>query len=193
MTGVKQAPAGRGKRTRVSVAERRAEETVAAGGLEQVYLLHRPQLLRFLRARGGGDSAEDLLQELWLRASTSASGPITDPLSYLYRAANNLMLDRRREAIRRARREEEFAAPDVAAEAPSGERALIAREQLEAVSQALGALGDRTATIFRRYRLDGRSQRDIAAEEGISLSAVEKHLQRAYRTLIDLRRRFDAG
>ena len=177
----------------MNVAERAIEQAGATGGLEQVYLMHRPQLLRFLRARGGGDAAEDLLQELWLRASAGASGPIMDPLPYLYRAANNLMLDRRREAMRRARREEEYAGPDVPAEAPTGERALIAREQLEAVSQALGALGERTATVFRRYRLDGRSQREIAEEEGISLSAVEKHLQKAYRVLIELRRRFDAG
>ncbi|HEY0324811.1 MAG TPA: RNA polymerase subunit sigma-70, partial [Allosphingosinicella sp.] len=36
---------------------------MAGGGLEAVFLTHRAALLRFLRARGAGDAAEDLLQE----------------------------------------------------------------------------------------------------------------------------------
>ena len=75
---------------------------------------------------------------------------------------------------------------------PSGERMLIAREQLVATEAALKALGERTELVFRRYRVEGASQRQIADELGISLSAVEKHLQKAYRALVELRRRFDA-
>ena len=79
------------------------------------------------------------------------------------------------------------------ADTPSGERVLIAREQLAAAEAELKALGERTDFVFRRYRIEGASQRAIADELGISLSAVEKHLQKAYRALLDLRRRFDAG
>ena len=70
---------------------------------------------------------------------------------------------------------------------------LIAREQLAEAEAALRDLGERTDLVFRRFRIEGVSQRDIADELGISLSAVEKHLQKAYRALIELRRRFDAG
>ncbi|WP_138921377.1 sigma factor-like helix-turn-helix DNA-binding protein, partial [Novosphingobium pentaromativorans] len=52
-------------------------------------------------------------------------------------------------------------------------------------------LPDRTAWIFRQYRIEGQSQRDIAHELGISLSAVEKHLQRAYKAVLSLRSRLD--
>ena len=166
-------------------------------GLERVYLESRQALLRFLRARGAGDAAEDLLQELWIKAAAGAAGPIRDPLPYLYRTANNLMLDRRRAEIRQARREVEYAGPEDASgsvsSAPDEERALIAREELRTAQEALSALGERTEAVFRRFRLDGASQKQIAAEEGISLSAVEKHLQKAYRALIRLRSRFDAG
>jgi len=163
------------------------------GGLEAVFLEHRPALLRFLRARGAGDAAEDLLQELWIKAAAGAAGPIAEPLAYLYRVANNLMLDRRRSEMRGARRDTEWSetAPPVSG-GESSEDALAARQWLKAVDETLAALGDRTDAIFRRYRLDGASQRDIAAEQGISLSAVEKHLQKAYRALGDLRRRLDA-
>jgi RNA polymerase sigma-70 factor (ECF subfamily) len=168
----------------------------SGGGLEAVFLAHRASLLRFLRARGAGDAAEDLLQDLWIRASTGASAPIAEPLAYLYRAANNLMLDRRRSELRGARRDLDWSDATTTeggvAEAPTGERVLIAREELAAVEARLAALGDRTAAVFRRFRIDGVNQRQIAEEEGISLSAVEKHLQKAYRALIELKRGRDA-
>jgi RNA polymerase sigma factor (sigma-70 family) len=162
------------------------------GGLEAVFLENRMTLLRFLRARGAGDAAEDCLQEMWIKASAGASGPIAEPLAYLYRAANNVMLDRRRAEMRATRRDTAWseAADDNAP--PESEARLIARERLAAVEAALAELGARTNTIFRRYRLDGVSQRDIAAEFGISLSAVEKHLQKAYRALAELKERLDA-
>ena len=67
-------------------------------GLKSVYLAHRHDLVRFLRARGAGDAADDLVQELWLKLSQASVGPIADPLGYLYRAASNLMISRHRSA-----------------------------------------------------------------------------------------------
>jgi RNA polymerase sigma factor (sigma-70 family) len=166
-------------------------------GLEAMLMENRAALLRFLRARGAGEGAEDLLQEMWIKASATASGPIADPLAYLYRAANNLLLDRRRAELRGQKRDHDWHAVSDGelgiSETPSGERALIAREQLAEAEAALRELGERTDHVFRRFRIEGVSQRDIADELGISLSAVEKHLQKAYRALIELRRRFDAG
>lgn len=156
-------------------------------GLEAVMLAHRAALLRFLRARTGGD-ADDLLQELWLKLQTAApTGPIAEPLAYLYRAADNLAHDRRRAGRRRERRETDWAGlpPGLppAAPAPSAERVLMARDELARMEAALASMGERTATILRRFRLEGQSQKAIAGQLGISLSAVEKHLQRAYRGL----------
>lgn len=165
---------------------------MSGSGLEAVFAANRPVLLRFLRARGAGDGAEDLVQEVWIKAATSATGPIADPLAYLFRIANNLLLDRRRSELRTARRDHSWSEeggiePDVPAE-----RVLIGREELAEVDAVLRALGERTDRVFRHYRVEGVSQRDIAAREGISLSAVEKHLQKAYRALVEYRRRADA-
>src|SRR5690606_27770423 len=71
-------------------------------GMEAVLLAHRAQLMRFLESHGAGDAAEDLFQELWIRVTQRPSGPVGNPLAYLYRAANNLMVDRYR-AERQAR------------------------------------------------------------------------------------------
>lgn len=164
-------------------------------GLEAVLLANRDRLLRFLRSRGAGEDAEDLLQELWIKLGHAPGGPVADPVSYLFRAANNLMLDRRRSALRASVRDHGWSvlSSDEDAQLPGGERVLIARERLARTEAALDALGERTAQIFRQFRLEGVSQRQIAAELGLSLSAVEKHLQKAYRALVDLKEDDDAG
>jgi RNA polymerase sigma-70 factor (ECF subfamily) len=171
---------------------------VESGGLQAVLLAQRPALLRYLRARRVAfDEAEDLLQDLYVKLAAQPPGPVAEPRAYLYRMAENLLLDRRRAAGRRARREEAWigahVSPGEAEAGPDAEAVLIARERLALVAKALAALPERTAFVFRRFRLEGAAQRDIAAELGISLSAVEKHLQKAYRALVDVQTRLDAG
>jgi RNA polymerase sigma factor (sigma-70 family) len=171
-----------------------------SGGLLRAALLeHRAALLRYFVARRvPPDEAEDILQDLVVKLESHASGPVAEPRAYLYRMAENLLFDRARSEGRRRGREKAWVAAQAGAtleadDRPSPEQALIARERLALVSAALAALPERTLFAFRRYRIDGMPQRQIAGELGISLSAVEKHLQKAYRALIDLRRRFDAG
>lgn len=164
-------------------------------GMDAVLLAHRAQLLRFLEAHGAGDAAEDLFQELWMRVTQRPSGPVGNPLAYLYRAANNLMVDRYR-AERQARQrdhawtEARGASEDMAPE-PSAEETLISREELQRLDGALAALGQRASLCFRRFRLDGVPQRQIADELGVSLSTVESDLRRAYAALVVVRRQSD--
>lgn len=164
-----------------------------AGGLQQVMLRERARLLRFLAARGAGDEAEDVLHDLWQRIATMPSQPVSDAVAYLFRAAENVMRDRRRSSLTRARRQQDWHDVSAAdAEEPLGTRGLIAREQLREVEASLARLGPRVDLVFRRYRLEGTGQATIARELGISLSSVEKDLQKAYAALAQLRARFDA-
>lgn len=172
-----------------------AEEGSSAG-LEQVFLTHRDRLLRFLVARGAGDAAEDLLHEVWLKITARRTGPIASPVSYLFRTADTLMIDRFRSERQAGLRERAWsevndgATPGVS-DAPSAERHLIGREQARIVSEALHTLGPRPAAIFRRHRIDGLSQRQVAEEFGVSLSTVESDLRRAYAALVALKERID--
>lgn len=169
-------------------------------GLQSVFMANRLALARYLRARLRGDTvAEDLLQDLWLKLSSLETGPVAEPLAYLFRMAENLLLDRRRSAIRRTNRETEWIRGQIDGTIdhaidgqPSPERILLARDHLRRVTAALDALPERTAFAFRAVRIDGVLQRDVAATMGISLSAVEKHLQRAYRAIVDVQQRLDA-
>lgn len=159
--------------------------------MKAAFLENRAALFRYLCARKiPADEAEDILQDLFVKLEGLKPGPVAEPRAYLYRMAENLLCDRRRTAGWRTSREEAWVASQlgVAREAdsrPSAERELIAREELRLISKALAALPDRTLQIFRLYRLDGLRQREIAAELGISVSSVEKHLRRAYVVVVE--------
>lgn len=167
--------------------------------LKALFMESRPALLRFLHLRGASaDEAEDLLQDLYLKLDGRQFGSIAEPRAYLYRMADNLFLDRRRASARRIKREEQWPAalsshhgPD-ADPAVAADEALIASQQLLLVKAALARLPERTVEIFRRFRIEGERQRHIATELGISISAVEKHLQRAYGVVLAIRTSIDA-
>ena len=168
------------------------DRTDAAQGIEGVLLANRDRIVRFLEVRGAGDSAEDLFQDLWMRLTDRRMGPIADALPYIMRAANNLMLDRYRSARQRDLRDKAWGEAS-ATHSPSSESALISREQLTLVENAIAATGERPAQVFRRFRVDGVHQRDIAGEMGVSLSTVEADLRKVYAKLAEIRRQFDAG
>jgi len=168
-----------------------SDRTDAVQGIEGVLLANRDRIVRFLEVRGAGDAAEDLFQDLWMRLTERGTGPIAEPLAYAMRAANNLMLDRYRSARQGALRDAAWS--DVSAgETPSAEQTLISREQLELVQRTIAATGERPSRIFRRFRMDGVQQRDIATEMGVSLSTVEADLRKVYAAIAKVRRQFDA-
>lgn len=165
-------------------------------GLHEIFEQHREPLLRYLRAHGARDDAEDLLQELWLKLSSVPSGPIASPRNYLFRAATNLMIDRRRSEAQARRRDHEWSGladrlPGAAANDPNPDRLIDGRRRLALVEEELAKLPTRALSIFREHRVEGRSQREIAAAMGLSQSTIESDLRLVYRLLDDLRRRFD--
>lgn len=165
-------------------------------GVQQIFDEHREALLRYLRAHGAGDAAEDLLQELWVKFVAAPGGPVASPRNYLFRAATNLMIDRRRSEMQAQRREVEWSGladrlPNSADNDPGPERELDARKRLELVQAELAKLPLRALSIFRQHRIDGRTQREIAAGMGLSASTIESDLRTVYRLLDELRRKLD--
>ena len=165
-------------------------------GLQAVFLANRQVLLRFLIARGAGEDAEDILQEVWIRIAGKPPGPVAAPMSYLYRTANTVMIDRYRSAKQAAQREKDWVEagsgpiPDVS-DSPSVERVIAGRQSARKVEEALAGLPGRATAIFRRSRVDGIAQRAIAEEFGVSISTVESDLRRVFRALAELKERFD--
>jgi RNA polymerase sigma-70 factor (ECF subfamily) len=171
-------------------------EDIVQDDLATTFFGQRPRLITFLRNIGAKDDAEDILQEAWIKIAALGDFVPDEPHAYLFRMLHNLVLDRRRGSTRSARRDSQWAEvtsaafPDVSDE-PGGERRLIAAQELNAVLRTLDALGEPTASIIRRHRIEGATQRVIAREFSMGLSTVEKHLRKAYRALLLFRSAHD--
>ena len=155
--------------------------------LATAYLERREDMRRFFQARlGGRGDVEDLVQELYLKVQAVTEESIENPPAYLYRLASNLMLDRLRRAKRAGARDGEWrrthhttvGALDVAEE-PDAESAVIARQRLEKISEALKTLSPVTQKVFRLHKFEGLTHVETAERMGISRSAVEKHVSLA--------------
>ncbi len=165
-------------------------------GLQQIFEDNREPLLRYLRAHGAADAAEDLLQELWLKLTAVPDGPIANPRSYLFRAATNLMIDRRRSEAQSQRRAQEWSGladrlADSAANDPGPERDIDGRRTLALVEAELRKLPPRALAVFRQHRIEGRTQREIAASMALSSSTIESDLRLVYRLLEELKGKLD--
>lgn len=177
-----------GIETRRSAVE---DENEGAGGLTAVLTANRPQLIRFFTSRTGSPAeAEDVVQEIWLHVARAGTGPVVNPLAYLHRVGMNIVLDRVRERQRRARREQGWS--DVSVEqcggeatddSPSPHDIVDGRQRARRLATAIEALPPGAGRVFRRHKLDGLSHSEVAAELGISRSAVEKHIAVALRHL----------
>jgi RNA polymerase sigma-70 factor (ECF subfamily) len=180
-----------------NMSRERDESSTGEAGLSQLLLTMRPELLRFMLVRQCAPAeVEDLFQDLYVKLTRTRSGPVSNPRAYLYQMANNLLHDHRRGHERQRARDDHWVrnqiGPDLERDAgPSPEESAIARDELARVNRVIATMPDRTALILKLYRLDGQSQKAIADSLGLSLSAVEKHLQRAYRKLLILREELD--
>jgi RNA polymerase sigma-70 factor (ECF subfamily) len=153
-----------------------------AGALEE----WRADIRRFLIARTGNEAdADDVLSELWIKLKTIQPGPVANPKGYLFRTANNLVLDRLREARRRERRESHWTAEqhedysplsEVADPAPDAEQRLAANDEMQRLADAVAQLPAGARRVVRMHKLEGLSHAEVAERLGITKSAVEKHM-----------------
>ncbi|WP_051504160.1 RNA polymerase sigma factor [Sphingomonas jaspsi] len=175
----------------------KADFVNSPGGLLTVLEANRARLVRYFAAHGAGEEAEDLIQELAIRLE-AANRPVASPLSYIYRTATNLMIDWRRARQQSLKRDAAWAdANDRFAEAVDHQvrpdQAIDARQRVDDLAAELANLGERARRILIGHRVEGKSQRELAAELGVSISTVESDLRQAYRLLSDLRVRWNKG
>lgn len=134
-----------------------------------------------------GAEVEDLVQEVFARiVGRNSERPVENLASYVYQTAASVLADRaRRRSVRRASAHVAFDAERDGGLDIDPERILCGRQDLDAAIAALLSLPERTRTIFILHRIEGLRSRDVAAQLGISVSAVEKHMMRAIRHLSD--------
>lgn len=146
--------------------------------LKSAYLLHSPELARYVRRRVGDRSAaSDVVHDTFVRMAEQPLTKVQDVRSYLYTIARNLLLDQKKQDVRRRTvAMPHKALSDIAEDAPSPEDAVDARLQLANLQRLVGELPLKTQQIFVLNRIDGLTYAEVARYLGISESSVQKHL-----------------
>lgn len=144
----------------------------------------QPDLLHFMRRHVRDmETAADLTQEALLRMLVYREAPdIACHASLMYRIAWNLLQEHWR--MQRRRHASSHVSLDVMepplADAVSVEDIVDARRALHRLSsEALDALPPKCRKAFALHRAEGMTYPEIAAEMGVSVKMVEKHISRA--------------
>ncbi|TCM16481.1 RNA polymerase sigma-70 factor (ECF subfamily) [Novosphingobium sp. PhB165] len=163
---------------------------LAAAELETISALDkrfRQSLLRhFGRRFSETCELEDMVQEVFVRLIRRGGVASLENLqAYVFETASSVLNDRlRRMRTRHETAHEPFDADLHANVDFSPEDVLLGKERLARATAALLELPERTRVIFVLRRLEGMRFQDIASRLGISVSAVEKHMQRAIAHMI---------
>jgi len=153
-------------------------QTVYHEQLSALFQEHHERLVRYINGRLQTRSeAEEIAQDAYIRLlERGPEPPIDDLMKLLYVTARNLTTDRLRQ---RSRRNEEALAIWDKDSSINPEQILSAREQLWRLQSLLTALPPKCRNAFLRYKIQGHSYAEIAAEMQLTESMVRKYVLRA--------------
>jgi len=147
--------------------------------LHAMFREHEQELRAFLtRKVHCPELAADLTQEIFVRlAAQPATTRLENTRSYLFRMANNLVIDHYREIERR----QTYATPHenlvhIPETKPGLEHEMMARQDLRQLVGIIQELPDRTREIFILNRVEGLTYLEVAERLELSESSVQKHL-----------------
>jgi RNA polymerase sigma factor (sigma-70 family) len=163
--------------------------------LAQAVETYYEELLRFIQRRTGSLAiAEDVVQETWIRATTSGAVMPDNPRAYLYRMAGNLAIDHMRRNARSAAwidgTSDDGAVERVESPQPAPDDVVAARQEWGVLTDAVKDLPEKCRQVFLLYRGRDMTMRQIAQALGISEKTVEKHIARA---MVQCRQRLRAA
>ena len=154
----------------------------ATADVAELYTRYHDSLVRLLwRRTGDRDRAEDLAQEVFVRALET---PPANPKPWLFAVALNLVRDDGRRAVQQGRKLALLRGEASGAAAPAPDVAFEAAEKADAVRAALAMLDgqDRSALLLKA---EGFSYDEIAAALGLAKGSVGTTLARARKRLVE--------
>lgn len=152
-------------------------------------LPHEAALVRYLaRICPNPADVQDIRHDAYVRILEAADRfRSIAPKSLLFQTARRLMIDRmRRHRIVPIDLREDLDDLNVLIDEVTPERRASIRQQLVHVSAAFNRLPEKCREVLWLRRVEGLSQKEMAAQLGISEGTVEKHLMRGVRLLSDL-------
>jgi RNA polymerase sigma-70 factor (ECF subfamily) len=157
-------------------------QTIDLAGL---YVSERGRLRRLVSRIVGKSTAEDLVQDTFVKLMGPATGvTIIDEKAYLARVARNLAIDHKR----KQREFVDLADAELfglADPAPSAEVALADRQALRLTFEIIAAMPGRMRKAFEMHRLGEHTLTHIARELDMSTAHAGRLVMEGYRTVRD--------
>lgn len=153
------------------------------------FLPHEAALRSMLRRlRIEAADIDDVIQEACYRLLVTPDlGHVLDPKAFVFRTAKNIVLDRiRRDAVVSIDTMANLDELDIADGAPSPDRVVFARQELQWVFGLIGSLPDRCKLVFRARRVHGLSQNETAQTLGLTDSVVEHEMMKGMRLMSEM-------
>lgn len=163
------------------------DETLDIWFAEEI-LVHEAALLRYLgRVWPRSDEIADLRQEIYVKVyEAAAKSRPQSPKSFLFTTARHLLTDRQRRA--RIVSIEAVGDPDafnVLIDEVSPEQQMSARQELKRLAEAFDRLPERCREVVWLRRVQEMSQKEVAAQLGITEKTVEKQIAKGARVIAD--------
>lgn len=148
-------------------------------------LPHEPDLRRWLARFASDIDADDIVQETYAGMAKDFR-TIRTPRAFMFTVARNAVIAH----LRHKRIVNIVAIADldtlpVVDGSETSEQALVGREELSMLQQALSDLPDRCREVLTLRKIEGLPQREVAARLGLSESTVEKHVSAGIRRCAD--------
>jgi RNA polymerase sigma factor (sigma-70 family) len=145
-----------------------------------------PMLTRFLQRNWRGESEiTDLRQEIYARVYEAACRE--RPLMvkpFMFQIARNLVIDRlRQQSVVSLESVADFDCLNVSDEEPSSEAYVAARQELRILQAALDSLPPRCRQVVVLRKVEGLSQKEVAARMGVTTETVENQVAKGMRLL----------
>lgn len=151
--------------------------------LSQLYAAHKNALESHLRRKygPGPPEPEDVVQQTFTRLATLSEASVAKvdfPKSFLFRAAENVLISEKR----RARTRDAHAA-NTRASGDAGfdfdpERVFVSRAELALIGETIQNMPERRRACFVMHRMEELSFAEIGRRLGISAPAVAAHVER---------------
>lgn len=146
----------------------------------ETFVANHRELLRYVERRvGNRATAEEIVQEAFVR-SLEHEGDVPDSvLGWLHRVLRNAVIDHQRRAAVTSRRHEELAAEMASAE----DEQEWTRVACRCVTELAATLKPEYEDVLRRVEIDGMAVKDYAAANAISASNAGVRVFRARKAL----------